>query len=57
MAILIQESIQANGRKQLNAPILDFRNRIGDLARPNLFQVEIGFPGIVDSGTQLGCYP
>jgi hypothetical protein len=37
--------------KQLNAPILDFRNRIGDLARPNLFQVEIGFPGIVDSGT------
>jgi len=37
--------------KQLNAPILDFRNRIGDLARPNLFQVEIGFPGIVDGGT------
>jgi len=37
--------------KQLNAPILDFRNRIGDLARPNLFQVEIGFPSIVDSGT------
>ena len=35
----------------LNAPILDFRNRIGDLARPNLFQVEIGFPEIVDSGT------
>ena len=28
----------------VNAPILDFRNRIGDLARPNLFQVEIGFP-------------
>ena len=28
--------------KQISAPILDFRNRIGDLARPNLFQVEIG---------------
>jgi hypothetical protein len=40
---------QTEGR-QVNAPILDFRNRIGDLARPNLFQVEIGFPGIVDSG-------
>ena len=37
--------------KMVNAPILDFRNRIGDLARPNLFQVEIGFPGIVDDGT------
>lgn len=37
--------------KQVNAPILDFRNRIGDLARPNLFQVEIGFPSIVDSGS------
>ena len=37
--------------KQINAPILDFRNRIGDLARPNLFQVEIGFPQIVDNGT------
>ena len=35
----------------VNAPILDFRNRIGDLARPNLFQVEIGFPSIVDEGT------
>ena len=37
--------------KMVNAPILDFRNRIGDLARPNLFQVEIGFPSIVDEGT------
>ena len=37
--------------KQISAPILDFRNRIGDLARPNLFQVEIGFPGILDDGT------
>lgn len=36
--------------KQVNAPILDFRNRIGDLARPNLFQVEIGFPPIVTTG-------
>ena len=44
--------------KQINAPILDFRNRIGDLARPNLFQVEIGFPQIVDSGTpQSGATP
>ena len=37
--------------KQVNAPILDFRNRIGDLARPNLFQVEIGFPSLVDEGS------
>ena len=37
--------------KQISAPILDFRNRIGDLARPNLFQVEVGFPGILDDGT------
>ena len=36
--------------KQVNAPILDFRNRIGDLARPNLFQVEIGFPQIITNG-------
>ena len=44
--------------KQINAPILDFRNRIGDLARPNLFQVEIGFPQIVDNGTpQSGATP
>ena len=34
----------------VNAPILDFRNRIGDLARPNLFQVEIGFPQIITNG-------
>jgi hypothetical protein len=48
---------QTEGR-QVNAPILDFRNRIGDLARPNLFQVEIGFPSIVDSGTpQSGATP
>jgi hypothetical protein len=46
---LTQYPGQTEGR-QVNAPILDFRNRIGDLARPNLFQVEIGFPGIVDSG-------
>ena len=37
--------------KQISAPILDFRNRIGDLARPNLFQVEIGFPKDLDNGT------
>ena len=48
---------QTEGR-QVNAPILDFRNRIGDLARPNLFQVEIGFPSIVDSGApQSGATP
>lgn len=47
---LTQYPGQTEGR-QVNAPILDFRNRIGDLARPNLFQVEIGFPGIVDSGS------
>jgi len=47
---LTQYPGQTEGR-QVNAPILDFRNRIGDLARPNLFQVEIGFPSIVDAGT------
>ena len=36
---------------KISAPILDFRNRIQDLARPNLFQVEIGFPGILDDGS------
>jgi len=35
----------------INAPIMTFRDRIQDLARPNLFQVELGFPGIVDQGT------
>ena len=29
---------------QINSPIFDFRNKIGDLARPNLFQVELTFP-------------
>ena len=54
---LTQYPGQTEGR-QVNAPILDFRNRIGDLARPNLFQVEIGFPSIVDSGTpQSGATP
>ena len=44
--------------KQVNAPILDFRNRIGDLARPNLFQVEIGFPSIVSQGAPaIGALP
>lgn len=36
--------------KAVSAPIFDFRNKISDLARPNLFQVSIGFPGIVDDG-------
>ena len=54
---LTQYPGQTEGR-QVNAPILDFRNRIGDLARTNLFQVEIGFPSIVDSGTpQSGATP
>jgi hypothetical protein len=34
----------------LNASIFDFRNKIADLARPNLFQVELAFPAIVDDG-------
>ena len=38
-------------RGQTSAPILDFRNKIGDLARPNLFQVEITFLGILDDGS------
>lgn len=30
--------------KDINVPIIDFRNNIADLARPNLFQVELFFP-------------
>ena len=40
--------------KQINAPILDFRNRIGDLARPNLFQVDLAFPtGIINNSSLI----
>ena len=44
---------QKEGTKH-NFSILDFRNRIGDLARPNLFQVEINFPEFGDSTPSSG---
>jgi|TARA_B100000073_G_scaffold161339_1_gene133336 hypothetical protein len=34
----------------IDSPIFNFRDKIEDLARPNLFQVEIQFPEIVTSG-------
>ena len=55
------ESQSYSGQEEggvINAPILAFRNRIGDLARPNLFQCEIFFPQIVDDGNpQSGATP
>jgi len=35
-------------------PIFDFRNRIGDLARPNQFQVELVFPQGLDTASVGG---
>ena len=32
-----------------STPILTFRDKIGDLARPNLFQVDLGWPDVVTS--------
>ena len=39
---------------QINSPIFDFRNKIGDLARPNLFQVELTFPSAGLEGAGIG---
>ncbi len=39
---------------QINSPIFDFRNKIGDLARPNLFQVELTFPQAGLEGAGIG---
>jgi hypothetical protein len=44
---------QKEGTKH-NFSILDFRNKIGDLARPNLFQVEINFPDFGDDAPETG---
>ena len=38
----------------INSPIFDFRNKIGDLARPNLFQVELTFPQAGLEGAGIG---
>ena len=38
-------------------PITDFRNRIGDLARPNLFHIEMGFPEIASENPFIGGEP
>ncbi|WP_124981558.1 phage tail protein [Nonlabens xiamenensis] len=38
----------------INSPIFDFRNKIGDLARPNLFQVELTFPSAGLEGAGIG---
>lgn len=34
---------------RVSTPILTFRDKIGDLARPNLFQVDLGWPDVVTS--------
>ena len=34
----------------IDSPIFNFRDKIEDLARPNLFQVEINFPELVNTG-------
>ena len=39
---------------QINSPIFDFRNKIGDLARPNLFRVELTFPSAGLEGAGIG---
>ena len=38
----------------VNLPITDFRDKIGDLARPNLFHIEMGFPQILADGVNSG---
>ena len=37
--------------KKLTKSILDFRTQIGELARPNLFQVQLAFPSLGSDGT------
>tara|TARA_B100001093_G_C26827251_1_gene1014586 strand:+ start:135 stop:755 length:621 start_codon:yes stop_codon:yes gene_type:complete len=39
---------------QLKKSILDFRTQIGELARPNLFQVQLSFPTIGTDGSLAG---
>ena len=41
---------------EVQVPILQFRDSIRDLARPNLFQVELFFPegGTIKSGADSG---
>ena len=40
----------ASEQTVVSSSIFDFRNKIADLARPNLFQVGLAFPSIVDDG-------
>ena len=40
--------------KKLTKSILDFRTQIGELARPNLFQVQLSFPTIGTDGSLAG---
>ena len=44
-------------KKFSSLPITDFRNRIGDLARPNLFHIEMGFPDIATKNPFIGGEP
>ena len=39
---------------EVNAPIFQFRNTISDLARPNLFQVQLYFPGDIGTTPDTG---
>ncbi len=47
----------AESKKFSSLPITDFRNRIGDLARPNLFHIEMGFPDIATKNPFIGGEP
>lgn len=38
-------------RKQIRTNIIDFRNKIGELARPNIFEVEINFPTLIEGAS------
>jgi hypothetical protein len=41
-------------RKQIRTNIIDFRNKIGELARPNIFEVEINFPTLIEGSSGGG---
>ncbi len=44
-------------KKFSSLPITNFRDRIGDLARPNLFHIEMGFPEIASKVPFIGGDP
>lgn len=44
-------------KKFSSLPITSFRDKIGDLARPNLFHIELGFPAIAENVPFIGGEP